>query len=387
MSMEFEREPLAIDAFAPNLQNHIKDGAPPKMKMMAAQGMVPAPPEQQVQVLYQLHFDEAVGQAAADSLKGMPGNLLEPIVAGKQPAAVLDWMADVIEERELLQKLVLNQETDDATVYRLAGQADAELCDIIGNNQVRILRSPAILHALYTNSNAKMATLDRALELAIRNEIDLSPFPELRNAARGAQADDEEGMDEASFEAMLEQESQKAGTEKKKLDKLEDDGLTRSERERLEKELVEEDEEEEGEGASRGGNVRQKIMAMNIAQKIRLATVGSREAIKILIRDPNKLIHMAAIQSPRLKLGDIKRLSSNKSLPDGVINYMAKNREWTSDYEVLVNLSMNPKTPLSEVTGFLKHLRVNDLRQLSRNRNVSHQVSRMAKRMMKRRGR
>ncbi len=382
--MEFERQPLDVEGFPPNLQNHIKEGAPPKMKMMAAQGMVPAPPAQQVLVLYQLHFDEAVAVAAAGTLKGMPANLLEPIVGGDQPPAVLDWMAEVIDDASLLQRLVLNQATDDATVHRLAGEAEGELCTIIGNNQVRILRSPAILQALYKNSDAPMAVLDKALELVIRNEVDLSPFPELRQAARGAQADDEEGMDAEAFEDVLHGEAKKAGEENKKLDKLEDDGLTRSEREKLEKELAQDDEEE---SSGRSGNIRQKIMGMNIAQKIRLATVGSREAIKILIRDPNKLVHMAAIQSPRLKLGDIKRLSSNKSLPDGVINYMAKNREWTSDYEVLVNLSMNPKTPLSEVTGFLKHLRVNDLRQLSRNRNVSHQVSRMAKRMMKRRGR
>ncbi len=383
MSMELERKPLPVDSFPPNLQMHIKEDAPAKMKTMAAQGMVPAPPAQQVQVLYQLHFDDQFRDAVADSLAGMPPNVLLPIIQDDQPESMLDWMGEVLEEPSLVEAIVLNKNTADATIYELAGKADGELCELISNNQVRVLRSPAIIEALYKNTDARMATVDKLIDLAQRNEVDLSPFPELTNALKGAAEDDEEGIDDSEFSELLNQESEKVQEENKILEKLNDENLTRSERDKLEKEVIKDEEED----SKRAGNIRQKIAAMNIAQKIRLATVGSREAIKILVRDPNKLIHMAAIQSPRIKLGDVKRLSSNKSLPDGVINYMAKKREWTSDYEVLVNLTMNPKTPLSEVTGFLKHLRKRDLRKLSRNRNVSHQVSRMAKRMMKRRRR
>ena len=386
--MELERKPLPIDSFPPNLQTHIKDDTPPPMKMMAAQGMVPAPPAQQVQLLYQLHFDDAVAQTVRDSLQAMPPTVLAPVVQAQQPAPVLDWLAEVLENEDLVRTLVLNEHTDDATIYRLAATANAELCEIIANNQVRVLRAPAIIEALYKNTNARMATVDKLIDLAQRNGVDLSEFAGLNNALKGAAADDDQGLDDEQFSKILEMEGAKASEENKMLEKLEDDGLTRSERERLQQQLVgDDDDEADEEQPKRTGNVRQMISGMNIAQKIRLATVGSREAIKILIRDPNKLVHMAAVQSPRLKKGDIKRLSSNKSLPDGVIQYMAKNRRWCSDYEVMVNLAMNPKTPLSEVMGFLKHLRVNDLRQLSRNRNVSHQVSRMAKKMMKRRGR
>ncbi len=383
MSMEFEREPLAIDSFPPNLQTHVKEDAPAKMKMMAAQGMVPAPPAQQVLVLYQLHFDEQFADAAVDSLAGMPPNVLQPLVAGDQQPSVLDWMAEVLEDADLLEALVLNQNTDDATIYQLAGSSGGEVGEIIANNQVRILRSPAIIEALYKNVDVRMGTVDRLIELAQRNDVDLSPFPELTAALKGAAAGgDDAGLSEQEFSKLLDDQSEKLKEENEALKQLEDDSLTRSERDKLEKELANDDDDADD---GRDRPMRQVIADMNIAQKIRLATVGSREAIKILVRDPNKLIHMAAIKSPRIKLGDVKRLSSNKSLPDGVINYMAKNREWTSDYEVLVNLTMNPKTPLSEVTGFLKHLRKRELQRLSRNRNVSHQVSRMAKRLMKRR--
>ena len=387
--MELERQPLPIDSFPPNLQNHITDEAPQKMKMMAAQGMVPAPPVQQVQVLYQLHFDDGLNDAVVDTLTGMPTNVLLQVVGDEQPAGLLDWLAGICDDPQILEAIVLNDSTADATLCKLAETTEGSIGEIIANNQVRVLRSPDIIQALYRNADVGMATVDKLIELALRNDVDLSPFPDLSQAVKGAQADDDEGLDESEYQALLDQESQKASGEEEKLDKLENENLTRSEREKLQEEVAStleddseaEDEEEESRGRE---NVREKIRNMNVGQKIRLATVGSREAIKILVKDPNKLVHMAAIDSPRIKLGDVKRLSSKKSLPDGVIEYIAKNRNWTSDYEVMVNLVHNPKTPLSEVSSFLKRLRHNDLKKVQRDRNISHQVQRMAKRMIKR---
>lgn len=378
MFMELERQPLPIDSFPPNLQQHVGDDAPEKMKMMAAQGMVPAPPEQQIQLLYQLHFDDGLGETVEDSLKGMPANVLSGAVGADQPAGLLDWIADIHDDPEVLEPLILNDATADATICRLAETAEGHLCEIISNNQVRVLRSPAIIAALYRNPEVGMATIDKLIDLARGNDVDLSEFAELHQATKAAEADEDDGIDDAEFEALLEQEASKRVEEREKLDKLEDDSLTRSEREKLEKELAEDPEEDDR-------PIRQKLRDMNVGQKIRLATCGSREAIKLLVKDNNKLVHEAAIASPRIKLGDVKRLSSKKSLPDGVIEYIAKNREWTSDYEVAVNLVNNPKTPLSEASSLMKHLRSNDLRKLTRNREVPHQVQRMAKRMMKRR--
>ena len=116
MTMEFERQPLPLDSFPPNLQNHVKDGAPDKMKMMAAQGMVPAPPAQQLKVLYQLHFDDSVADAATDALTGMPHNVLVPAIEDESAPGVLDWVGDVHDDDQILEALVLNDNTDDATI-------------------------------------------------------------------------------------------------------------------------------------------------------------------------------------------------------------------------------------------------------------------------------
>lgn len=387
--MEFARTPLDVAAFPPNLQMHVREDSPPQMKMMAARGMVPAPPAQMVQVLYQLHFDGAMKEMATKAAAEMPPNVLLPALQQEQPAVVLDWLAEIRKEPQVQEAIVLNKWADDATVYALASQVEANLCDIIANNQVRVLRTPAIIEALYKNPNTKMSTVDKLVDLAERNGVDLSGLGGLVDAIRAGITAEEGGLDDEAFRSLMTEESRKVSSEDRDLAKLEDQGLTRKQREALERELAGDLAEEEDEEAprKRAGNLYQQIGEMNTAQKVRLATVGSREAIMILIRDTNKLIHMAAVKSPRLRIGDVRRLSANKSLPEGVIKYIAMNRDWTRNYDVMVNLTMNPKTPLSDVMSFMNHLRPKELRDLTRSRNVSQQVSRMAKQLLQKRGR
>jgi isochorismate hydrolase len=107
--------------------------------------------------------------------------------------------------------------------------------------------------------------------------------------------------------------------------------------------------------------------------------------VGILVKDANRLVHMAAINNPRLQYSDIKKMASNKSMPDGVIRFIAQNRDWTRHYDVIVSLVNNPKTPLDKAMAFMNTLRTNDLRQLQSNRNVSQQLARQAKIMMSKR--
>ncbi len=386
--MEYERKPLPIETFPPNLQMHVKPESPPPMKMMAARGMVPAPPAQQLQVLYNLHFDSAVADAVRESLAQMPDNVLLGAVQSDQPGGVLDWVASVRSDESILQAVALHKGTEDATIWRLAKRADGELCEIIANNQVRVLRSPQIIEALYANPKARMATVDRLIDLAQRNEVNLSNLPGLNQALKSGVDLNEGGLDDDAYAAVMGDEAKKVQAEEQKLKLLQDENLTRSQQEALEKELAGDDQEGEAteEEDEKRLSLHVQINNMNIAQKIRLATVGSREAIKILVRDSNKLIHMAAIRSPRIQMGDVRQLSANKSLPEGVISYIASNRDWTKHYDVMSNLTMNPKTPLADVMNFVNHLRTKELRQLSRSRNVPHQVSRVAKQLLNKRG-
>jgi hypothetical protein len=395
---EFEREPLDLSAIPQQLQKHVQPDAPAKLKMMGARGMLPAPPEQMVKILYQLQFDSdsKIVKAARESLADMPPNVLGPAIQNADHPGLLDWVGAVHADSDKIGTIVVrNQATDDMTVAKLAEGAGTQLADIIATNQVRILRSPRIIESLYKNVEVSSATIDNLIELAQRNNVQLKGLPGLADALKSGQNifDSGKGADEESFTALLKEESDRVKEEEEKRRKLEEEGekLTRSQREELREELDGDDDAENDDPDSELKEVDQrtnmyaKLADMSTAQKIRLATVGSREAINILVRDQNKLVHMAAIKSPRIKPADIAKFAGNKALPDNVIEYIAGNRDWTRKYDVVKNLVNNPKTPLKDTMKFLKHLRQNDLRDVQRSRSVPHQVSRAAKSLMRKR--
>jgi hypothetical protein len=395
MANDVEREPLDLSVFSENLKQHVSPDAPAKMKMMAAQGMVPAPPAETVRLLYQLQFEASDQvQAEIDSAIGdMPENVLAGVVEDEDHAGVLDWVAEKRgDSQTIVETLLRNQATEDMTVAGLAERAGAEICDIIATNEVRVLETPQIIEELYQNPNARMATVDQLIELAQRNDVDLDGLPGVSRAVQSetdlTHEDDEEGISDEQFRDLLEEQHEQAEEEEELLAQLEDEDLTRSQREKLREEIEEkldDDDEEEGDEDDRGVLTHGDLMQMDVPQKIRLATVGSRSAVKKLVQDSNKLVHMAAIESPRLKTPDAKQFAARKSMPDDVLSFIANNREWTQNYEVVKNLVFNPKTPVSDSMELLKRLRKNDLQQLEDSREVPHQISRAAKRLLKKR--
>lgn len=390
---EFSREPLDLSEIDPKLHRHVQADASAKLKMMAARAMLPAPPEQMVRVLYQLQFDvdRAIQTDARESLAEMPATVLGPAIQNATHPGLLDWVGQVHARNDDVGKvLAANRATDDHTIVGLAAHAGRELADIIATNQVRVLRTPAIIEGLYKNPAVSSATIDSLVELAQRNNVELKGLPGLNAAMRtggdflGSNA--KPGVEDAAFSELLKEEVSLAEEEDKKAEEVEERGknLTRSQREKLREQSVEDEDADEPDEEPRG-NLQSQLNAMSISQKIRMATIGSHMAVKALARDQNKLVHMAAIRSPRIKIGDVAKFAANKALPDAVIEYIATNRDWTQKYDVIKNLVHNPKTPLRESLKFLNHLRSKDLRDLSRSRNVSHQVSRAAKGLARKR--
>ena len=117
---------------------------------------------------------------------------------------------------------------------------------------------------------------------------------------------------------------------------------------------------------------------MNAPQRIRLAAVGTREDRTILIRDARRVVYMAVITSPKMSIGEVSSLAASKNMPDEVIGYIANRRDWVRYYPIVVALVNNPKCPLADALGFMKSLRVNDLKLLQKSKNVSATIARQA---------
>lgn len=359
--------PIPLTDVPQSLRRFADPKAPTPARMMAAKGMVPVKGADLVLLLAQLAADpeEGVRQAAADTLAGLPDNVLFPACSAELPAAVLHAVAQSFPTREeVLSRLVSNHATADATVAQIAGRCTESVSEIIAVNQQRLLGAPEIIEALYKNKSTRMSTADRLIELAARHEMELTGIPmfeELKKAIQGQLMPEpsEEPLpgDELFAKALAEDGAQAA--------------------------VVLDDAEGTEETKEEFVPLQSKIRAMQIGEKIRLALLGNAAARSILLRDPNRIVAMAAIGSPAISETEAKNAAQSREVSEDVLRYIGRKREWLRSYEIKRHLCNNPKTPLALSMGFLSHLRRNDLRALARSRGVPGPLKQAAKRRAK----
>ena len=124
------------------------------------------------------------------------------------------------------------------------------------------------------------------------------------------------------------------------------------------------------------------IEKLSVPAKMRLATLGNAFARAALIRDPLRLVAMAAIKSPGVTEFEAARYASNQNMAEDVIRYIASKREWTKLYGIKYSLCRNPKTPVTEAMRILPFLRERDLTNLSKSKGVSQSVVAQAKKLL-----
>ena len=111
-----------------------------------------------------------------------------------------------------------------------------------------------------------------------------------------------------------------------------------------------------------------------MAEKLRLALVGNAGARALLVRDNNKQVSAAAIQSPQVTASEAAEIAKSKEVSEEVLRFIGNKRDWIKSGEVKHNLCFNPKTPPGITIRFLSHLRLDELRHLAKNRNVPAQI-------------
>jgi hypothetical protein len=127
----------------------------------------------------------------------------------------------------------------------------------------------------------------------------------------------------------------------------------------------------------------QKISRMSTVQKIKLALTGNQESRLVLIRDANKVVARAVLQSPKLSEGEIEAFASMKNVSEEVLRVIAMNRGFMKNYGVLRSLVTNPRAPIDVTLPLLNRLNERDLKGLMLNRNVPDVIRGMATKMVK----
>jgi len=122
--------------------------------------------------------------------------------------------------------------------------------------------------------------------------------------------------------------------------------------------------------AARRQTLLQRIAKMTVAQRVQYAIKGGSDARRTLIRDSNKVVQRAVLQSPRLTDQEVEAFASMSSLTDEILRLIASNRVFRKNYTVVRNLINNPKTPLDVTLHMLPMLNAQDLKRLTMNKNV-----------------
>jgi hypothetical protein len=129
----------------------------------------------------------------------------------------------------------------------------------------------------------------------------------------------------------------------------------------------------------------QRLATMTVAQRVQFAIKGGSEARRTLIRDSNKVVQRAVLQSPRLTEQEVEAFASMSNLTDEILRIIAKNRNFRKNYVVVRNLMNNPKTPLDVTLHMLPMLNALDLKRLCTNKNIPETLRTTANKLQRQR--
>lgn len=240
-----------------------------------------------------------------------------------------------------LAAIIQNQVFPGEFILRIAGQCRAAVLESLLENQVRLIAFPEIMERMEANPECNTYIRGRIKEL---RDFYLQP-----QAA------------EAISEAEVIEELTTVVAEEKKQDPQLD-------AEQAKEEML---------------TALQRINRMGVSERVRLALTGNKTERLVLIKDSNRLVQLAVLESPRLADDEVLLHVRNLSLPGEVIAKIASNRDWTKNYTIILALVENPKTPVSRAIGFVKQLHDRDIKLLAKDRNISPVIRNLAQNLEK----
>ncbi|HYK17430.1 MAG TPA: hypothetical protein VEV37_05400 [Bryobacteraceae bacterium] len=129
----------------------------------------------------------------------------------------------------------------------------------------------------------------------------------------------------------------------------------------------------------------QKLARLRVVERVQLALKGNRDERLLLIRDPCKVVQRAVLQSPQLSEREVESYASMASLSEEALRLISINRKYRKNYTIIRALMFNPKTPLEITLHLLPHLKAQDLKLMTSNKNVADTLRTAAFRLQRQR--
>ncbi len=320
--------------------------APLQLKISAVRGVLPLERTELLRILVVLAQDSEgqVSKEARSRLAEMPDEELVPILEdpGAPPDLLRHFGREHGQRESLIEAVLGNSSAPIGFLKEICLALTATQIDRLLLNQTRLIENPDLLDVLSGNKNLKLIQRSRIDEIwkhfinkqkeKILAEPQPEPEPEPAAVAETGGPDD-------------------GGTESVEPIRYSD-------------------------------SANQKIMRMNVPEKIMLALKGSREERSILIMDSSKVVKKAVLESPRMTDQEIEKISKMRSATEELLRMIASNRDWMKSYSIMHGLATNPKTPPSISINMVNRFNDKDLKVLARDRDVPEVLRRRARQIL-----
>lgn len=138
-----------------------------------------------------------------------------------------------------------------------------------------------------------------------------------------------------------------------------------------------------------GGKVKSlllRVKELPVAQKLALAKKGNKDVRMILVKDSNEMVALETVSSSRITDGEILAIAMMRDVSDKVLRYIANNRKYRQNKQIVLALLNNPHTPAGVSLSLgINTLSDRELSDLAKNRNVPSVINRAAKSILDRR--
>ncbi|HVS16276.1 MAG TPA: hypothetical protein VMV46_20360 [Thermoanaerobaculia bacterium] len=322
-------------------------GHDPRLTMLAADGLLPLPPEHLIGL--QVHLATAAGPDVAAraraALEAYEVQFLVDFVEATATVEAVSHLALTSPHPAVVEAAIRRRDLPAAALAEIAAGASEEIQEIVLLRQDLIVREPRILDSL--EANPGLSRFARRLIAEVRRDVlgQYEPTPEAAPEEEGAaELEAEEAEVAAAIEAA--------------------------------RELPAEGEVDEQTGLSEG-----QIRALPVAVRLTLARGATRTLRGILIRDANPQVAVAVLKFSAITESEVELVAKNRAVVEDVLMALASNREWMRKYRVLHNLVRNPRCPPGVAVRFLPRLSIRDLSQVRFDRGVSDAVRQTARRM------
>lgn len=346
-----------------------RGGVPLDVRMMAAEGALPLKPEDLVDLLELMHRDPLaeVANLATKTFSELSIETLLPLVKARDAAIeVLAWTLEVRTEAKLLEACLQNTTTPDEAIAHQAARLPESLAELVVINQTRLLRHPPLLERIESNPALSRDQRRRLVELRETFSIGEAPEPEAQPAPPPPPPPPPPPVATPPLAAQPE-----AAAADLNLIEIKPE-------EAAEAILTEEEKKDEKAMSSL-----QRLFSLKTGQKIKAALTEDSQTRSFLIRDPNRLVSLAVLGSPKITEAEIEGIAGMKNVSDEVLRRIGNNRDWTKKYTVINSLVKNPRTPLPIAMGFISRLQPRDIKALAVDRNVPEAIRRSAQRFVK----